>query len=173
MWGPVGLTLALSIGCAHFNAFLGGARKVDRHMRQTSGRDNLPWMLALLGHWNQNVLGFSSHAVIPYAEDLARLPAYLQQADMESNGKSITRSGTRVSWPTGTACQPTCNKRTWKATGNSWEETVALCLGTQVRLFGGNRAPTASTPSFNCSTKARPSILSISLPSRNRRASTP
>lgn len=102
MWGPVGLTLALSIGRAHFNAFLGGAREVDRHMRQTSGRDNLPWMLALLGHWNQNVRGFSSHAVIPYAEDLARLPAYLQQADMESNGKSITRSGTRVSWPTGT-----------------------------------------------------------------------
>ena len=101
MWGPVGVCIALSIGSEHFKAFLAGARAVDQHMRHTSLEENVPVFLALLGHWNQNALGFRSHAVLPYAEDLGRLPAYLQQADMESNGKFVGRDGKPVSWNTG------------------------------------------------------------------------
>ena len=101
MWGPVGLSIAMSLGSKGFLAFLGGARSVDRHFQDTPLRDNLPVLLALLGHWNQNLLGHRSHVVLPYAEDLSRLPAYLQQADMESNGKSIGRDGHAVTWNTG------------------------------------------------------------------------
>ena len=101
MWGPVGMCIALSIGRDHFEAFLEGARNVDRHVQTSDLQNNLPVVLALLGHWNQNHLGMRSHAVIPYAEDLGRLPAYLQQADMESNGKSAGRTGEPVSWNTG------------------------------------------------------------------------
>jgi glucose-6-phosphate isomerase len=101
MWGPVGLSIALSIGSQAFRHFLQGAREVDVHMRTAPLEHNIPVLLALLGHWNQNVLGFRSHVVIPYSEDLNRLPAYLQQADMESNGKFVGRDGRPVSWNTG------------------------------------------------------------------------
>ena len=101
MWGPVGLCIAMSLGSQGFLDFLAGARRVDRHFKETPLQDNLPVLLALLGHWNQNLLGHRSHVVLPYAEDLSRLPAYLQQADMESNGKSIGRDGKEVTWNTG------------------------------------------------------------------------
>jgi len=101
MWGPVGLCIAMSLGSQGFLEFLAGARCVDRHFQETPLQDNLPVLLALLGHWNQNLLGHRSHVVLPYAEDLSRLPAYLQQADMESNGKSIGRDGKEVEWNTG------------------------------------------------------------------------
>ncbi len=101
MWGPVGLCIAVAVGRANFELFLEGARDMDRHFQHTPLSDNMPVMLALLGHWNQNVMGWRSHAVIPYSEDLSRLPAYLQQADMESNGKSVGRTGERISWNSG------------------------------------------------------------------------
>ncbi len=101
MWGPVGLSVALAVGSSNFLQFLAGGRAVDLHVKDTPLNVNVPVLLALLGHWNQNALGFRSHAVLPYAEDLSRLPAYLQQADMESNGKSIGRDGVPVSWNTG------------------------------------------------------------------------
>ena len=101
MWGPVGLCIAVAVGRANFELFLEGARDMDVHFKNTLLQDNVPVMLALLGHWNQNVMGWRSHAVIPYAEDLSRLPAYLQQADMESNGKSVGRTGERISWNSG------------------------------------------------------------------------
>ena len=101
MWGPVGLCIAMSLGSKGFLDFLGGARRVDAHFKETPLQDNLPVLLALLGHWNQNLLRHRSHVVLPYAEDLSRLPAYLQQADMESNGKSIGRDGEEISWNTG------------------------------------------------------------------------
>lgn len=102
MWGPVGLSIALSIGSEAFLDFLAGARAIDVHVQEAEMEDNLPVQLALLGHWNQHALNFQSHVVIPYAEDLCRLPAYLQQADMESNGKFMGRDGQPVDWPTGT-----------------------------------------------------------------------
>jgi glucose-6-phosphate isomerase len=101
MWGPVGICIALAVGRKHFEDFLRGARVVDQHVQSADLAQNIPVQLALLGHWNQNCLGLRSHVVLPYAEDLNRLPAYLQQADMESNGKSIGRDGERVTWNTG------------------------------------------------------------------------
>lgn len=101
MWGPVGMCIAVAVGRANFELFLEGARDMDRHFQNKTLKNNVPVMLALLGHWNQNVMGWRSHAVIPYAEDLSRLPAYLQQADMESNGKSVGRTGERISWNSG------------------------------------------------------------------------
>jgi glucose-6-phosphate isomerase len=92
----VGLTLALAVGWEHFEALLRGAHAMDRHFEHTPPAENLPVLLALLGVWNRNFLGMASHAVLPYDYHLQRLPAYLQQLEMESNGKSVRRNGKPV-----------------------------------------------------------------------------
>ncbi len=101
LWSAIGLPIALSLGMANFEALLDGAHAMDRHFRETPFERNLPVLLALLGIWNANFLGAHTHAIIAYAQNLQRLAAYLQQADMESNGKSATRAGTRADWQTG------------------------------------------------------------------------
>ena len=93
LWSSIGLSLAMSIGSQNFRQFLAGARAMDQHFLNTDFADNLPVILAAIGVWHRNICGYSSRAVIPYAERLARLPAYLQQLDMESNGKSVTLAG--------------------------------------------------------------------------------
>ena len=92
----VGLILALAIGWQNFAEFLTGAHQMDEHFRSASLDRNLPALLALAGIWNRNFLGAASHAVLPYDQHLHRLPAYLQQLDMESNGKSVRRGGEPV-----------------------------------------------------------------------------
>ena len=101
LWSAIGLSIALALGMDRFEELLDGAHAMDRHFRQTGLENNLPVTLALLGIWYGNFLGAESHAVVPYAQNLHRLPAYLQQADMESNGKSATRDGEFVAWDTG------------------------------------------------------------------------
>lgn len=101
LWSAIGLPLALAIGAERFRAFLAGAHTMDRHFAEASLRENLPVILALIGIWRRNGLGLVGHAVIPYEERLARFPAYLQQLDMESNGKRVTRDGTNVPDATG------------------------------------------------------------------------
>ncbi len=101
LWSAIGLSIALALGMDAFEQLLDGAHAMDRHFRDTPLQDNLPVTLALLGIWYINFLGAESHAVVPYAQNLHRLPAYLQQADMESNGKSATRDGSFVAWDTG------------------------------------------------------------------------
>ncbi len=93
VWGPVGLALMLAIGPERFRAFLAGAEAMDRHFRAAPPGQNLPLALGLAGVWHAQVCGHGSRAVIPYAARLARLPAYLQQLEMESNGKSVTLDG--------------------------------------------------------------------------------
>lgn len=93
MWSAVGLTVALAIGSRNFNQFLAGAHALDRHFESASPESSLPTILALIGVWNRNFLGLHSHAVLPYDDHLARFPAYLQQLEMESNGKSVRRNG--------------------------------------------------------------------------------
>lgn len=93
IWSAVGLTVALAIGWDAFAAMLAGANRVDEHFRRASLEANIPVLLALIGIWNRNFLGASSHAVLPYDDHLARFPAYLQQLEMESNGKSVRRNG--------------------------------------------------------------------------------
>ena len=93
LWSAVGLTIALMIGWTQFKALLRGAREMDEHFCAADPSENLPILLALLGIWNRNFLGLPSLAVLPYDDRLARLPAFLQQLEMESNGKSVRRNG--------------------------------------------------------------------------------
>ena len=101
LWSAIGLSIAISIGFDNFNSMLNGARAMDQHFRQAPLARNMPVILALLGIWYANLLAAESQAVIPYCERLGQLPAYLQQLDMESNGKSVTRSGEAVATATG------------------------------------------------------------------------
>ena len=100
MWSAIGLPLACAIGAERFHELLDGAREMDDHFLSAPFERNLPVILALLGIWNTNFLGADSAAVLPYSHALAELPAYLQQLDMESNGKRITRDGAAVDYPT-------------------------------------------------------------------------
>ena len=97
----IGLSLMIAIGPDHFREFLAGMRVVDEHFLDAPLESNAPALLGLIGVWNGNVLGYASKAVLPYAQELARFPAYLQQLDMESNGKSVALDGSRVGHDTG------------------------------------------------------------------------
>ena len=97
----IGLSLMIAIGPDAFHEFLGGFHTIDEHFRTAPLRENAPAILALLGVWYSNGLGWATKAVLPYANDLHRFPAYLQQLDMESNGKSVTLDGERVEHDTG------------------------------------------------------------------------
>ncbi|WP_127752645.1 glucose-6-phosphate isomerase [Devosia sp. 1566] len=101
VWSAIGLPIALAVGYDHFSAFLSGADAMDQHFLSAPLEKNLPVIMGLLGVWYRNVWGFSTHAVLPYDQRLSRFPAYLQQQDMESNGKSVTLSGKPVAWSTG------------------------------------------------------------------------
>ncbi|KAF4513798.1 UNVERIFIED_CONTAM: hypothetical protein B566_EDAN011719 [Ephemera danica] len=96
LWSAIGLPIALAVGWYNFAQLLGGARAMDEHFSTASAADNLPLTLALLTLWNTDFLGSSSHAVLPYSQSLALLPAYLQQLEMESNGKQVGRDGEPV-----------------------------------------------------------------------------
>jgi len=93
LWGPIGLTIMIAIGSHGFDAFLAGARAMDEHFCGAPLKDNLPVMLALTGIWHNQGLGYTTRAVLPYDQRLSRLPAYLQQLEMESNGKSVCMDG--------------------------------------------------------------------------------
>ncbi len=96
IWSSIGLALTIAIGPKHFDDFLRGAYEVDQHFEEAPLHENIPVLMGLLGVWYRNAWGFGSHAVIPYDQRLGRFPAYLQQLDMESNGKSVTREGAPV-----------------------------------------------------------------------------
>ena len=101
MWSAIGLSLALYIGMDNFIELLFGAYQMDLHFRNTKLEENIPVIMALLGIWYNNFFDAASYAVIPYDEYLDDFPAYLQQLDMESNGKRITRDGEVVDYKTG------------------------------------------------------------------------
>jgi glucose-6-phosphate isomerase len=101
VWSAIGLPVALAVGYDNFAKFLAGADAMDRHFLETPLEKNLPVIMGLLGVWYRNAWGFSTHAVLPYDQRLSRFPAYLQQQDMESNGKSVTLNGKPVGWSTG------------------------------------------------------------------------
>ena len=125
LWSSIGLPIALAVGYGHFEQMLDGAHEMDEHFRTAPLEQNAPIMLGLLGVWYASVLGADSHAVLPYEQHLQRLPAYLQQLEMESNGKRVDRDGRLVDVP---------DRR---------------------RSCGASPAPTASTPSTSCCTRAR------------------
>jgi len=100
IWSSAGFGPLCATGADAFNEFLAGAREVDLHFAHAEPGRNLPLLMALVGVWNVNFLGMSSHAVLPYAHALKLLPAYLQQLEMESNGKRVDREGRPVDYAT-------------------------------------------------------------------------
>lgn len=101
LWSAIGLSIVLAIGYDNFENLLDGAHQMDQHFRTTDFRKNIPVILALLGIWYNNFFGAESVAILPYEQYLARFAAYLQQGDMESNGKSISRGRALVPYQTG------------------------------------------------------------------------
>jgi glucose-6-phosphate isomerase len=101
VWAAIGLPVAIAVGFDNFEAFLRGAYEMDQHFLRTRLEKNLPVIMGMLGVWYRNAWDFASHAVLPYDQRLSRFAAYLQQQDMESNGKSVTLAGKPVDYPTG------------------------------------------------------------------------
>ena len=95
-WSAIGLPLAIAIGAANFRAFLDGAGQMDAHFRAAPLEVNLPVLLALIGVWRRNAMGWPTAALVPYDQRLARLPAYIQQVELESNGKRVGRDNLPV-----------------------------------------------------------------------------
>lgn len=96
VWSAVGLSLAIAFGAEAFSEFLDGAAAMDRHFRDAPLAENLPVLMALIGVWNRNAIGYESLAVIPYSRRLRKLAAFLQQLEMESNGKGAARDGSQA-----------------------------------------------------------------------------
>jgi glucose-6-phosphate isomerase len=101
MWSAIGLPIVIAIGSGNFDALLAGAYAADEHFRTAPLADNIPVVMALLGIWYNNFFGAESIAILPYDQNMHRFPAYLQQADMESNGKGMDRQGAAVDYTTG------------------------------------------------------------------------
>jgi len=101
LWGAIGLPIMIAVGAKNFHDFLAGAHEMDEHFRTTPLLKNLPVVMGLVGYWHRVVCGYPARAVIPYDQRLSRFPAYLQQLDMESNGKHVTLQGSAAKTPTG------------------------------------------------------------------------
>jgi glucose-6-phosphate isomerase len=100
LWSAIGVSIAFEIGMDNFLAILKGAHAIDEHFRSAPFEENIPVMMALVSIWNINFLDIHAHAVLPYDGRLATLPGYLEQLEMESNGKSLNRNGERISYRT-------------------------------------------------------------------------
>jgi len=100
LWSSIGVSLAIAIGARNFREFLGGGHEMDEHFRTAPWEENLPVLMGLIGVWNVNFMKLPTLAVLPYDDSLRRFPAYLQQLEMESNGKSVTLDGRPVHWQT-------------------------------------------------------------------------
>ncbi|UCG14707.1 MAG: glucose-6-phosphate isomerase, partial [Deltaproteobacteria bacterium] len=101
LWSAIGLSIVLSVGTDQYIELLQGAHKVDEHFRTAPFEANIPVIMGLLGLWYNNFFGAQTHAILPYDQYMYRFPAYFQQGDMESNGKSVTKDGETVNYTTG------------------------------------------------------------------------
>ncbi len=126
LWSAVGLSLALVVGMESFKAVLSGGRRMDLHFRQSPLDENMPVLLALIGIWYNNFFGAQSQAILPYDNRLDRFPAYLQQLQMESSGKSVRMDGKRVRCDTGMII--------WGEAGNNAQHSFYQLLHQGTRL---------------------------------------
>lgn len=101
LWSAIGLSICLSVGYDNFEHLLKGANETDTHFKTADFKENIPVLMAILGIWYRNFYGAGTYAILPYSQYLDRFPAYLQQGDMESNGKSVDRNGEYVEYETG------------------------------------------------------------------------
>ncbi len=142
LWGPIGLSLMIAIGPGDFADFLAGGHAMDTHFRTAPLDANMPVALALTGIWHRQVMGFPTRAVLPYDQRLARLPAYLQQLEMESNGKGVTLSGAPLDLPSapvvwgepGTNCQHSFFQMIHQGTDTVPCEFIAAAQGHEADL---------------------------------------
>jgi glucose-6-phosphate isomerase len=130
LWSAVGLPAALAVGMDNFEKLLEGAREMDGHLRDAAFERSMPVILALLGIWYNNFFAAASHAILPYDESLALLPAYLQQLDMESSGKRVTRDGEPVDYDTGQVI--------WGAPGTDAQHSFFQLLHQGTRLVSAD-----------------------------------
>ncbi|MEO5619501.1 MAG: glucose-6-phosphate isomerase [Cypionkella sp.] len=101
VWGPIGLAVMIAVGPEAFEDFLAGGRAMDDHFQSADFAQNMPVLLALVGIWHNQICGYATRAVLPYEQRLSRLPAYLQQLEMESNGKSVAMDGSALETDSG------------------------------------------------------------------------
>lgn len=127
LWSAIGLAQLIVLGKQTFEALLQGAHDMDEHFRTAPLEHNLPVILGMLGVWYQNFFGAESHAVLSYDEYLQDLPNHLQQVDMESNGKCVTREGNGVSWQTGSVI--------WGGTGTNGQHAYHQLIHQGTRLI--------------------------------------
>jgi glucose-6-phosphate isomerase len=127
LWSAIGLSIVLAVGVERFIELLEGAQEMDDHFRHAPLGQNMPVILALLGVWYNNFFGAESHAILPYDHYLRSLPAYLEQADMESNGKSVDRDGNVVDYATGAIV--------WGATGINGQHAFYQLLHQGTRMI--------------------------------------
>lgn len=127
LWSAIGLPIVLAVGMDNFTALLTGAHQMDLHFRHAPLAENMPVVLALLGIWYNNFFGAESYAILPYDHYLRSLPMYLEQADMESNGKSIDRAGQPVDYATGPVI--------WGATGINGQHAFYQLLHQGTKLI--------------------------------------
>lgn len=100
LWSGIGFSIALSIGYDGFEQLLAGAHAIDRHFQTAPLAKNIPVLMALIGIWHRNFCGYDAHAIIPYAQNLDLFPSFVQQLEMESNGKSVDRDGKYIDYQT-------------------------------------------------------------------------
>ncbi len=137
LWSAVGLSISLAVGFDNFKKLLNGAEEIDNHFRSAEFNKNIPVILALLSVWYNNFYGAETEAVLPYTQYLSKLPAYLQQAVMESNGKGIDRNGEEINYQTGTIV--------WGSTGTNMQHAFMQLVHQGTKLipadFIGFRTP--------------------------------
>ncbi|MGJ8743350.1 glucose-6-phosphate isomerase [Polaribacter sp.] len=127
IWSAVGLSISLSVGYDNYKALLNGAEEMDLHFKNEDFNKNLPVVLALLSVWYNNFYGAETEAVLPYSQYLSKLPAYLQQAIMESNGKGVDRNGNKVTYQTGTIV--------WGSTGTNMQHAFMQLVHQGTKLI--------------------------------------
>ncbi|MEQ6124989.1 glucose-6-phosphate isomerase [Pseudotenacibaculum sp. MALMAid0570] len=127
LWSAVGLSISLSVGFDHYKSLLDGAEKMDIHFRETRFDKNIPVVLALLSIWYNNFYNAESEAILPYTQYLTKLAPYLQQAIMESNGKSVDRDGEVINYQTGTIV--------WGSTGTNMQHAFMQLVHQGTKLI--------------------------------------
>lgn len=127
LWSAVGLSVSLSVGFDNYKQLLAGAEEMDVHFRNTDFDKNIPVILALLSIWYNNFYGAETEAVLPYAQYLSKLPSYLQQAIMESNGKGVDRNGDVIDYQTGTIV--------WGSTGTNMQHAFMQLVHQGTKLI--------------------------------------
>jgi glucose-6-phosphate isomerase len=127
LWSAVGLSISLSVGFDHFRALLDGAEEMDLHFRNSEFHQNIPVILALLSIWYNNFYNAETEAILPYTQYLTKLAPYLQQAIMESNGKSVDRNGDEITYQTGTIV--------WGSTGTNMQHAFMQLVHQGTKLI--------------------------------------